>query len=455
MECPSFFKNSKGTSLLELMVVTGIMSIIMAGISGTMISLMGMQTKAVIKKSAADVAYNLTSHLKNNLAWAATVAVASGGSTNASLECIKLNTDSNPANDMDCTGKSGNFNLYDSSGNAVYSPWNGDMTTANANGFSENGAPCSSYDGVAGDDDCPFRMELSWVAGCGGGFCLTPAITITGTFNYSPTFDRRVIMNTSFYDLSFVRGTENDLWQPTGIDLYREFGSVGIGITSPTSKVDVFGDGSTAATSSLNIESSTSVTLLFVRDDGNVGVGTSTPGSMFQVGSATNQGDIRIEGTGTTCIIGNGVGATSCTSDLKLKKNVVAIPKSLERIRKIRGVMFDWVDSYRKGGRRNMGVVAQEIEKVFPSSVHRDPVTKHKMVDFTSLIFPLIEATKEIAKNCEGTERKLGALLQRQQDLVRQVAESTRTLAKMRKQIGNDRKRTFKKLPLRNSGRGN
>jgi hypothetical protein len=56
-------------------------------------------------------------------------------------------------------------------------------------------------------------------------------------------------------------------------------GNVGIGTTSPasTTRLQIQGSGATSATSALNVTNSTPTSLLFVRDDGNVGINTTTP----------------------------------------------------------------------------------------------------------------------------------------------------------------------------------
>src|SRR5690606_24750510 len=54
-------------------------------------------------------------------------------------------------------------------------------------------------------------------------------------------------------------------------------GNVGIGTTSPGSRLVVQGSGTTAATSALNVTNSSGNSALFVRDDGHVGIGTTNP----------------------------------------------------------------------------------------------------------------------------------------------------------------------------------
>ncbi len=56
-----------------------------------------------------------------------------------------------------------------------------------------------------------------------------------------------------------------------------------IGINLPTSKLHIKGCGTTSGTSSLNVVNSANTPLLFVRDDGNIGVNTITPTAQLQI----------------------------------------------------------------------------------------------------------------------------------------------------------------------------
>jgi hypothetical protein len=64
---------------------------------------------------------------------------------------------------------------------------------------------------------------------------------------------------------------------PSGDIIINPSGNVGIVTTSPGSRLQIQGSGTTSATSALNVTNSTPTSLLFVRDDGNVGIGTSSP----------------------------------------------------------------------------------------------------------------------------------------------------------------------------------
>jgi hypothetical protein len=124
--------------------------------------------------------------------------------------------------------------------------------------------------------------------------------------------------------------------------------------------------------------------------NGNVGIGTTSPSEKLHV-----VGNLRVEGT-TDCTLGGGSGATNCTSDIRLKDNVAPIAESLDKIAKLRGVEFDWNELALSPGTHAIGVIAQDVEAVFPTAVITSPDTGYKMVDYAVLVAPLIEAVKAL-----------------------------------------------------------
>ena len=68
----------------------------------------------------------------------------------------------------------------------------------------------------------------------------------------------------------------------------------------------------------------------------------------------------------------------------------------------MRGVSFNWKDS----GKADIGLIAQEVEKVFPELVSTNEETGIKSVAYANLVSPLIQATKElkIEKDAEISE---------------------------------------------------
>ena len=80
-------------------------------------------------------------------------------------------------------------------------------------------------------------------------------------------------------------------------------------------------------------------------------------------------------------------GDVTAYSDERLKTNICTIEDSLNKVLKLRGVEFD------KGGQRQIGVIAQEVEKVIPEVVHQND--EYKSVAYGNIVGLLIEAIKE------------------------------------------------------------
>jgi hypothetical protein len=79
-------------------------------------------------------------------------------------------------------------------------------------------------------------------------------------------------------------------------------------------------------------------------------------------------------------------------------------PDAVERLAKVRGVRWEWREGNVAGkSGSDMGVVAQEVEAVFPELVHTDP-SGYKKVNYAGLIGPLIEAVKELDARVQALE---------------------------------------------------
>ena len=98
--------------------------------------------------------------------------------------------------------------------------------------------------------------------------------------------------------------------------------------------------------------------------------------------------------------------STVVASDESLKDNIVTIPDALDTVKNLRGVEFDW-NQGGKEGQHDIGVVAQEVEKVIPYIVYSKQMLDGqtiKTVDYEKMTAVLIEAVKELSQ--EVTELK-------------------------------------------------
>lgn len=78
------------------------------------------------------------------------------------------------------------------------------------------------------------------------------------------------------------------------------------------------------------------------------------------------------------------------SSDARLKENVNTIPSALDKVLQLEGVEFNW----KKDGRADIGVIAQDVEEIFPQAVNTNS-EGYKSVEYGNLVAPLIEAIKE------------------------------------------------------------
>ena len=119
--------------------------------------------------------------------------------------------------------------------------------------------------------------------------------------------------------------------------------------------------------------------------------------------------DYYVPGTDLNCLNITATGTISATGDViafassdeRLKKNIADISDALQKVSSIRGVQYEWnteLQSTYSGS--DVGVIAQEIEKVLPTAViERD--NGYKAVKYEKIIPLLIEAIKDLKKEIE------------------------------------------------------
>ena len=128
-------------------------------------------------------------------------------------------------------------------------------------------------------------------------------------------------------------------------------------------------------------------------------------------------------------------GSQVSTSDQRFKENIKTLNGSLQKITSIRGVSFTWktndeinkikgiqtdsIDNSRLQEGTQLGVIAQEVEKVLPELVHTDE-GGFKSVDYTKLAPVLIEAIKELKAEKDNLQQQVDELKQ----LVEQLLKS-------------------------------
>ena len=156
------------------------------------------------------------------------------------------------------------------------------------------------------------------------------------------------------------------------------------------------------------------VSNLVIDSSGNVGIGTSSPSYKLEVNGTANivsHLTAHCLGVGTAAPAANGVIRAAgdviayYSSDQRLKNNITKIEKPLEKLEKINGYEFDWNDKQELYEGHDVGVVAQEIEEVYPQLVETRE-DGYKAVKYEKLVPLLIESIKELKKEIDNIKNK-------------------------------------------------
>ena len=116
--------------------------------------------------------------------------------------------------------------------------------------------------------------------------------------------------------------------------------------------------------------------------------------------------------TGTIRATGNVI----AYSDERKKENVVRIENGLSLVEQLRGVRFDWKEGFQQDsntdkGKRQIGVIAQEVEKILPEVVSTDS-EGYKSVNYPTLTAVLIESVKDLKQIVDKQQKQIDELKQ-------------------------------------------
>ncbi len=171
---------------------------------------------------------------------------------------------------------------------------------------------------------------------------------------------------------------------------------IGVGTQTPTSVIHVLGQSSAnfdTKSPLLRLESFNGFDMYYRYDGGliiNGGVG----------------GNYEIEVIGDIAY----TGGIFDISDIRKKQDIREIPDALGKIKEIRGVTYKMIDHPESG--REYGVIAQEIEKIFPELV-KEGNDGYKRVEYLGLIAPMIEAIKQLDEENKKLLSKYNSLVTR------------------------------------------
>ena len=164
------------------------------------------------------------------------------------------------------------------------------------------------------------------------------------------------------------------------------------------------------ATRDFAIYTSTGGNVLYVTQAGAVAVGFTTPSYTLHV-----NGSFGVQnGSGSCWIIPNGGGGTSglaCSSDERLKEDIIRLNGGLDTVLRLKPVTFEWREHSAKHV-KNIGFIAQDVEKVVPQLVMTDKATGMKglnYANFTPLLTAAVQELKHIFDDDHAELAKLRA----------------------------------------------
>jgi endosialidase-like protein len=147
------------------------------------------------------------------------------------------------------------------------------------------------------------------------------------------------------------------------------------------------------------------VTVMSLLGNGNVGIGTTTPGHTLEVNGSVA-----------------GVGAYVILSDGRYKRDILPLSGALDKVLHMRGVSYEWRQAeypqMNFSAGRQIGFVAQELEPVLPEAVSKDAAGVHS-VAYTTVVPVLVEAIKEQQQQLADAK----AVQDRQSDQLKQQQE--------------------------------
>jgi hypothetical protein len=218
--------------------------------------------------------------------------------------------------------------------------------------------------------------------------------------------------------------------------------NVGIGTTAPADILHVVGQGTAIRTT----DGAVSTRLFSASSTGKGYVGTNTPNPFVLRTADTNRvtidattGEVRIE---QTLKIGNYVNqgfglplCTSndnhqvglCTSSLRYKTGVRPFRGGMDILKRLRPIGFTW----KQGGAPDIGLGAEEVEKVEPLLTFRNAKGQIEGVRYDRLTAVLVNAIKEQQAQIQQQQ----AEIQQEQAQVRQQGQQIASLQRQNKEV--------------------
>ncbi|NVO18424.1 MAG: tail fiber domain-containing protein [Bacteroidetes bacterium] len=143
-----------------------------------------------------------------------------------------------------------------------------------------------------------------------------------------------------------------------------------------------------------------------VNSSGNVGLGTPSPAQKLDVNGTIHATNLNGGATSLSTDASGNIIRTP--SDARLKCKVTAIEDPLDKVMQLQGVSYNFIDADRFGSQRQMGFLAQDLEKVVPETVSSGG--EYKSVNYQEITALLTEAVKAQQKIIDQLQERIEQL---------------------------------------------
>ena len=90
-------------------------------------------------------------------------------------------------------------------------------------------------------------------------------------------------------------------------------------------------------------------------------------------------------------------------SDQRVKRDIQPVVGALDRVSALNGYTY----LREEKETREMGLIAQEVQTVFPEAVHYDKEQDRYGVNYNAMIAPLLEAIKELKAKVDELSKRV------------------------------------------------
>lgn len=190
---PGEYSNNKGFSLVQTLVVIGVISVLWTVVIELLNQVQRSQYEILMKSTVLTVRNSLLANVASSASWQKTVFLQ------PSLKCV-----SNATMYCDGTPSSKDIIIYDAAGSVIFD------STNPTNGFTVHGVKCNTYDAVNGNDACPIGVKVRWRALCNNTLCQSQQDLISLQFDFRPQSNMRNVAFNS-YNYNQIETPRNSL----------------------------------------------------------------------------------------------------------------------------------------------------------------------------------------------------------------------------------------------------